>query len=285
MPDLVNQWPSQPSPPQRHQYSVPGPSTSLQQPSHGPHGPTANLPRHRLSDARHPGNFAHNGRLAQQGESSSSSSNRRSPNRSPGVSHSYVHTGRYHEEDKAGKETLSRIHPPLVLPDHYHDSQSSSRPAPPSLNGVSRGPFSSTDGKLSIKSEQDANGFRSGNDKPVGEGRSPELADSLPSGTLGGSRSGGEASQSLPSLKASGLLDWSHGNTRSVDRQQQTTTLLARGPKGSERRSSPRRNEASVTALPPLYHHAIDESRTTATTAITPLSLPVGMKWLANESR
>ncbi|EAU90246.2 hypothetical protein CC1G_11570 [Coprinopsis cinerea okayama7 len=143
-------------------------------------------------------------------------------------------------------------------------------------------------------------------------------------GTLGSLGSGiqvgsGENSQpqSLPSLKASGLLDWNNGSRmgggggdslRDRDRDAHRERQPHVGPNPPPRRSSPRRSpppsslstlsSTSSSSLPPLYHSgdertgmgvgmgtAVGAGAATGAPVVPPLGMPVGMKWLANESR
>jgi hypothetical protein len=103
----------------------------------------------------------------------------------------------------------------------------------------------------------------------------------------------GDGPQSLPSLKDSGLLD-SWGSSRAaVDTQKQASN-------GSPQQQQQQKQQQSLTALPkttigtsismalpstsqhytPVHHQDAADLRPTTT-----LGMPVGMSWLANESR
>jgi len=96
----------------------------------------------------------------------------------------------------------------------------------------------------------------------------------LPGGVVGGGGAGGlnenagqrnlDGPQSLPSLKASGLLD----SWNSSRMEQKPQGHGANGTQASPQRSPP---------MPPIYQDADMRPAT--------LGMPVGLQWLANESR
>jgi hypothetical protein len=94
-------------------------------------------------------------------------------------------------------------------------------------------------------------------------------------GVIGGGGAGGlnentgqrnlDGSQSLPSLKASGLLDSWNSSRMDLQKPQGHS---ANGTQASPKRSPP---------IPPIYQDADMRPST--------LGMPVGLQWLANESR
>jgi len=102
-------------------------------------------------------------------------------------------------------------------------------------------------------------------------------------GVMNFSTVSGDGNQSLPSLKASGLLD-SWGASRSIadipkpkpiaSGTHQPLSLL------SPRRSSPPISNVNITST----HHSLRQSDSSDLRPST-LAMPVGMPWLANESR
>jgi hypothetical protein len=91
------------------------------------------------------------------------------------------------------------------------------------------------------------------------------------------SHSAGEAPQSLPSLKASGLLDsWNPGKDSSMAGPWSANAYVQQSPL---RRQSPARRGTPPSAGSHYTHYDTDSSRAAAN------GMPVGMPWLANESR
>jgi hypothetical protein len=88
--------------------------------------------------------------------------------------------------------------------------------------------------------------------------------------------------QSLPSLKASGLLDsWNTGKEGSMAGPWSANTYLRSDVQHQPplRRQSPARRETPTSAGSHYTHYDTDPSR------VATNGMPVGMSWLANESR
>ena len=84
---------------------------------------------------------------------------------------------------------------------------------------------------------------------------------------------GVEGPQSLPSLKASGLLDsWNPGK----DGAMAGPWSAGAHSRAEAQKQSPLRHQSPARMIP---HYDPDSSRTSAN------GMPVGMSWLANESR
>jgi len=91
----------------------------------------------------------------------------------------------------------------------------------------------------------------------------------------------GDGNQSLPSLKASGLLDsW---GTASRDAQKQAPN----GASQKQQHISPRRNTPPIgmsLSVIAASQHALNADSTELRSSTT-IAMPVGLQWLANESR
>ncbi|KAF8963423.1 fungal-specific transcription factor domain-containing protein [Flammula alnicola] len=111
------------------------------------------------------------------------------------------------------------------------------------------------------------------------------------SGTTGQRNFGslGDTNQSLPSLKASGLLDsWGSAsrNAGSVDVQKQTSNSASQQ---QPQLASPRRMTSpsimNLTLLATSQHPGVPHPDAAGLRPPTTLAMPVGLQWLANESR
>ncbi|PPQ68586.1 hypothetical protein CVT25_005429 [Psilocybe cyanescens] len=93
----------------------------------------------------------------------------------------------------------------------------------------------------------------------------------------------GDGSQSLPSLKASGLLDSWGSRTSDPQSQNSNGSSQKSHPVTSPRRTTPPGN---INLSGPITsHHATLHSDATDLRPPTTLAMPVGLQWLANETR
>ncbi|KXN86586.1 hypothetical protein AN958_09890 [Leucoagaricus sp. SymC.cos] len=267
--ELAQECRQQPSPSAQHQY----PPNSHQQPLTPQHQAAEHSSQHqqqlhhpstshhRLSDTRHPGALSnsHSGPqppYSSQGGEPSIGSKRRSPSDSP---RSYP-LGRL-DEPRLHNSSSRPIHP-LPLPDRDGRLGATSL-VTGSAGGI--GPSGGHGGNDSYVpySEREKEGS-------PGTGSS----DGSPPGNLGGFSNGGQRDgQSLPSLKASGLLDsW---NTGSRDMKPQFN-----GNSGT-RLPSPRRTPP-MQQQPPSIVVVNNDSDVRSTAS---LGMPIGLPWLAHDSR
>lgn len=269
--DLVADWKPHPSPPQRHLFQLAPPHSQPQSqpPQQGQRPPfrfsEASSSSSSFTSSRPPGSL--NGMEPLQTVKSPT-----------GTATSSYQRGRYGDESSSQNRATSPPPRPPAVSSHYHDvresrSGPSHLPPPRSVsNNRSLPPLSGGDqGYSSIKSEKESSSSRGLNDiDPDGPGTSRcaptttsgESPDgSAPDSGPPSSRNsvvGEGAGTTLPPLKGSGLLEWNTGDKR-----------------GKAARSSPRRSPP----LPPLYQN-LDEGRPTVA-----LGMPVGLPWLANETR
>jgi hypothetical protein len=257
--DLVADWRPHPSPPQRHLFQL--------APSSHPQSQQQQRTPFRFSDPSPSSSSFTSSRPPVLGNGVDNPQGVKSPS---GTGPSYLR-GRYGDETPTQNRAASPPRPPLVA----HQDIRESRPGPSHLPSRSLSsnralpPLTGGDSSYSsIKSEKESSTVRGFNDTdpdaskgaPTTSGGSPD--SSAPNSGPPSSRNSvvGEGSgQTLPPLKGSGLLEWNTGDKRG----------------GQGKRSSPRRSPP----LPPLYQNH-DESRPTLA-----LGMPVGLPWLANESR
>ncbi|KAF5335977.1 hypothetical protein D9611_006287 [Ephemerocybe angulata] len=295
MVELVQDWRPHPSPPQRHQYQLATQPPQSQAPTLQP----PQRSQFRFSDnpgssngssltGRPPNLQQHGTDVSQNGLSLRSPTN---------TTNSYLRSGRYEEDSLTGQNSRTTTPPPpprLSVHGHGEGVREGRFPPPAGMAMAGRAlpPLAGDSGYgAPIKAEKDNN--PSGRDRdldsdgPAGQGQQASRAaaatgtgggssptDSAPNSGPPSSRNSiaGEPVQTLPPLKGSGLLEWTHSHSgsgpRIVDMQQKghgrTTGVV---------RASPRRSPPN---LPPLYQSG-DERQ--------PSSMPVGLKWLAHESR
>ncbi|KDR80509.1 hypothetical protein GALMADRAFT_1087442 [Galerina marginata CBS 339.88] len=95
----------------------------------------------------------------------------------------------------------------------------------------------------------------------------------------------GEGSQSLPSLKDSGLLEsWGSSTRNGGEGQKQTANGPSQQPQSlaSSHRTTPPNSGVNLTMSAHLHHPSLDAPDLRPSTT---LAMPVGLQWLANESR
>ncbi|KAF9005931.1 fungal-specific transcription factor domain-containing protein [Cyathus striatus] len=248
--DIVQEWRPQPSPPQQHPYLHPTASSATLQPSQQSH---ELQPAHRrLPDVRGPviaplpssgsrPSGHHHG-------SDTSYNTRRSPSSSP----SSYPLGRSLDElrlHNSGNANNGRTHPDVPTRDARTGST------------VSGGLASTHGGSEGLQKHNTYNEKENGVTGTIGNGVAVVngAANSSAASGLAVSSRVIDGPQSLPSLKASGLLDsWTHGN-------------------GAPQRSPPRKSPPVPSSS--LVGHDIDGRPATT------LGAPVGLPWLANESR
>ncbi|TFK32774.1 fungal-specific transcription factor domain-containing protein [Crucibulum laeve] len=281
--DITQEWRPQPSPPQQHPYPSQMPvglqqhqlqeaqqQSSLAQPPASTH--------RRLSEARNPNtNNPPNLGPRPPPQQHGVDANRRSSSSSPT---SYP-LGRSLDELRLHNNNNSNRSPPSHVPhpDSTRDLLAGSALA--GTNGV--GPTHGHGGSDKYSSynersekENGINGAMAVNGvgHPNGGGASVGAAAGAPGNGSAGQRNHtagpGDGPQSLPSLKASGLLDSWTSSRAEVQKQQ------IHGNNGAQR-SSPRRSPPTI---PPSHVPHDMDVRSSAT-----IGMPVGLQWLANESR
>lgn len=271
--DLVQEWRPQPSPP--HQYLHASQQHQNQNPLPQHQQPTnhhSQLPHshRRLSEARNPGgsNPPNTGQRPppHQHAGDASSSHCRSSSSSP----TSLPLGRSLDELRLHNNNPNSNRPSShSLPDPRDSRTGSSLPTTGSNTGV--GPPLGHGGNENQKYTREKENGSVG----VGSSGMNGTAQQSGSGSIPGGVAGGlnentgqrnlDGPQSLPSLKASGLLDsW---NSSRMDLQK-PQGHGANGTQASPQRSPP---------MPPIYQDADMRPAT--------LGMPVGLQWLANESR
>ncbi|KAF9453564.1 hypothetical protein P691DRAFT_21703 [Macrolepiota fuliginosa MF-IS2] len=264
--ELAQEYRQQPSPSAQHQPTsashqrTPTPQQQTGDPPQVQHQPQSHhhpqVSHRRLSDARHPGAINSPPTGSQPGHSlgtENSFGRRRSPSNSPGsFPLGRSDESRLHNNGLSGRS----IHP---LPDR-DGRLGTAGLAAGSAGGI--GPIVGHGGNENYGvSKEDGPGVLTGTTNGV-------------AGNVGGFLNGGQKDglPSLPSLKASGLLDsWNAAGSRDMKSQ-------FHGNNGAQR-TPPRR---SPTIQPPPSIIVANDSDVRSTTS---LGMPIGLPWLANDTR
>ncbi|EKM81839.1 hypothetical protein AGABI1DRAFT_118907 [Agaricus bisporus var. burnettii JB137-S8] len=248
MAQLAQEYRQQLSPSSQHQHPPSShppskPQDQHQQPLH--HHPSPRRP----SDSRHPGQV-HTGLQPSNVQGEVSMGGHRSPSNSP---RSYPSGGRV---DETQLRTIVNRPKSSFADRDVRQGMNSLTAGPAGSIGSSTGHSGNDDrGSYNERERESAPGSITGASEGV-----PDVATSFPNGQR-------EPSLSLPSLKASGLLDSWSNPSRDVEPQfrQQTS-----------------QRKASSSASPPSSTGVGNDSDVRSTTS---LGMPIGLPWLAHDSR
>ena len=333
--EFVQDWRSQPSPPQQHLYPSHSQSQQKQPQTHAlsnsfnaPH----QLPHRRLSDVRNSNsqNFglmnnssSTRHQLAAETPSYSNPTNsvmKRSPSHSPPTSYSLGRPSNSNNSNSGSsrdariQSSLNNVAGPSADRDTVGNESSlaqsqgqnnvgkfnnrDSNPGPSHLRWPPAGGGTGDGGiQSSYSSVASGGGSATSNDVSVASlgrllGASTAAANSSTfNGTSGTSNQRNtallnESYQSLPSLKASGLLDSWPGNSsarNAGESQKQNASATAQQPQSL---SSQRASLSNLNLmLPGQSHHSTLQSDPADLRPPTLATMPVGLQWLANESR
>jgi hypothetical protein len=273
MHDIVSEWrPHSPAlqhhyPPSQHPHQPP-PSQSI---THHIQAQHQQVPHRRIVEVRNPNQLVTGPRTSSHQHDSSY--NRRSPGSSSPTAFPLgrsLDDLRLHNSNGGNNATRSASSHP-----HPHaDRDASGRTHAGSCAPLGQGQGgNSSSGESTSEREKEVNARRLIHDLDI----DPALQNGV-NGENGGQRGAGGTSgdgpHSLPSLKSSGLLDSWSSMVEGGNGQKQIT----HGINGGQRPSPPRRSPPHTQAHP----HSTSDVDARLTTLV---SMPVGLPWLANESR
>lgn len=271
MHDIVSEWRPYPSPQLQPQYPPSQPHPHQQPPPpqpvlHHSHNQSQQVPHRRISEVRNPNQPVTGPRTSSHQHDSSY--NRRSPGSSSPTAFPVGRTLddlRLHNNNGSNSTNRSFSSQP-----HTHaDRDVGGRAHAGSCAPLGQGSGNSGNGENTSEREKEVNARRLIHDSDI----DPALQNGVNgenAGQRGASGSSGDGPHSLPSLKSSGLLDSWSSMADGGNGQKQTT----HGMNGGQRPSPPRRS--------PPHLHSTHDADVRSTTLV---SMPVGLPWLANESR